>query len=208
MRCRLRSSRYQSNIRITPLRRLHLIRLTAFATFSSRRRLFFVVRFSRNLASLHNDRNQLSLIPAPNYAPWHADRRSARACAARPKGKNEESPGRSLLQTERFKFFPATGVARATPSFIQSAFTSTTQPSLILSWAPRKNRSPDPSSPRYSASMCSSRSFPASSGPTIEYTSVNTVLSYCSPGPGGVGHRISCWEACILNACAAISSPV
>ena len=35
------------------------------------------MRFSRNLASLHNDRNQLSLIPAPNYAPWHADRRSA-----------------------------------------------------------------------------------------------------------------------------------
>ena len=75
------------------------------------------MRFSRNLASLHNDRNQLSLIPAPNYAPWHADRRSARAGEARPKGKNEESPGRSLLQTERFKFFPATGVARATPCF-------------------------------------------------------------------------------------------
>ena len=36
-----------------------------------------------------------------------ADQR--RACAARPQGKNEESPGRSLLQTERFKFFPATG---------------------------------------------------------------------------------------------------
>ena len=49
------------------------------------------------------------------------------------------------------RIFPATGaggaaggrqVARATPSFIQSAFTSTAQPSLILSWAPRKNRSP------------------------------------------------------------------
>ena len=39
-----------------------------------------------------------------------ADQR--RACAARPKGKNEESPGRSLLQTERFKFFPAAGAGR------------------------------------------------------------------------------------------------
>ena len=38
-----------------------------------------------------------------------ADRR--RACAARPKRKNEESLGRSLLQTKRFKFFPATGTA-------------------------------------------------------------------------------------------------
>ena len=43
------------------------------------------------------------------FPPW--------SCCARPKGKNEESPGRSLLQTERFKFFPATGVARATPCF-------------------------------------------------------------------------------------------
>ena len=65
-----------------------------------------------------------------------ADQR--RACAARPKGKNEESPGSSLLRTERFKFFPATGAhISATPSFIQAAFTS--QPgSLFLSlYAPR-----------------------------------------------------------------------
>ena len=39
-----------------------------------------------------------------------ADQR--RACAARPKGKNEESPGWSLLRTERFEFFPATGAHR------------------------------------------------------------------------------------------------
>ena len=160
------------------------------------------------MAILFNNCKQTRMTNAFNQRPRGMLMESAQGVRSTAKGKNEESPGRSLLQTERFKFFPATGVARATPSFIQSAFTSAAQPSLILSWAPRKNRSPDPSSPRYSASMCSSRSFPASSGPTVEYTSVNTVLSYCSPGPGGVGHRISCWEACILNACAAISSPV
>ena len=69
------------------------------------------------------------------------DSRTQPCPAARPKGRNEESPGWSLLRTERFKFFHATGgrVARATPSFIQAAFTSQTG-SLILSWAPRKNR--------------------------------------------------------------------
>ena len=67
------------------------------------------------------------------------DSRTQPCPAARPKGKNEESPGWSLLRTERFKFFHATGgrVARATPSFIQAAFTSQTG-SLILSlYAPR-----------------------------------------------------------------------
>ena len=33
-------------------------------------------------------------------------------------------------------------VARATPSFINLTFSSTTQPSLVLSWAPRKYRNP------------------------------------------------------------------
>ena len=33
------------------------------------------------------------------------------------KGKNEESPGRSLLQTERFKFFPATGAQNVSAAF-------------------------------------------------------------------------------------------
>ena len=36
-----------------------------------------------------------------------ADQR--RACAARPKGKNEKLPGGSLLLTRQLKFFPATG---------------------------------------------------------------------------------------------------
>ena len=68
------------------------------------------MRYARNLAVLLNYRSQRSLIFTPNKRPRGtliADQR--RACAARPKGKNEESPGRSLLQTERFKFFLATG---------------------------------------------------------------------------------------------------
>ena len=72
-----------------------------------------------------------------------ADQRGA--CAARPKGKNEKLPGGSLLLSRQLKFFPATGVARATPSFINLTFSSTTQPSLVLSWAPRKYRPPRPS---------------------------------------------------------------
>ena len=64
------------------------------------------------------------------------DSRTQPCPAARPKGKNEESPGWSLLRTERFEFFPATGaggqVARATPSLIQLTFTSHTG-SLLLS---------------------------------------------------------------------------
>ena len=66
-----------------------------------------------------------------------ADQR--RACAARPKGKKAEARGRSLLQTGRFKFFPATGsqAPMSPPSFIQSTFTSHTG-SLVLSlYAPR-----------------------------------------------------------------------
>ena len=50
----------------------------------------------------------------------------ARAGEARPKGKKAEARGRSLLQTGRFKFFPATGsqAPLSPPSFIQSTFTS------------------------------------------------------------------------------------
>ena len=42
--------------------------------------------------------------------------------AARPKGKNEESPGWSLLRTERFKFFPATGGGSAAFQFYRLDF--------------------------------------------------------------------------------------
>ena len=91
-----------------------------------------------------------------------ADQR--RACAARPKGKNEESPGWSLLRTERFEFFPATGaggqVARATPSLIQLTFTSHAG-SLLLSSLKKVTFPPFPRTPLTctpAASPCEPRS--------------------------------------------------
>ena len=52
--------------KITPLRWLHLIRFTAFSTFSSRRRLPFDIPLIY--------RYPPCLLPAPNYRPpWHAD---------------------------------------------------------------------------------------------------------------------------------------
>ena len=93
---------------------------------------------------------QLSLVAAlvrhtqlpPPRGTLIADQR--RACAARPKGKNEESPGWSLLRTERFEFFPATRagrqVARATPSLIQLTFTS--QRRFFVTFFPEESNVP------------------------------------------------------------------
>ena len=87
---------------------------------------------------------QLSQIATPDFRTQSCPRGTLiadqrRACAARPKGKKAEARGRSLLQTGRFKFFPATGsqAPMSPPSFIQSTFTSHTG-SLVLSlYAPR-----------------------------------------------------------------------
>ena len=74
---------------------------------------------------------QLSQIATPDFRTQSCPRGTLiadqrRACAARPKGKKAEARGRSLLQTGRFKFFPATGsqAPMSPPSFIQSTFTS------------------------------------------------------------------------------------
>ena len=65
---------------------------------------------------------------ASNYAPVARRCNRRRACAARPKGKNEKLPEGSLLLSRQLKFFPATVGGRwaAVPpsSFIQAAFTS------------------------------------------------------------------------------------
>ena len=129
------------------------------------------------------------LISAHNHAPRGtliADQR--RACAARPKGKH--SRGRMALAPIRTREFSlprerteAGGggrqVARATPSFIQSAFTSTAQPSLILSWASRKNRNPYSSS-RGTDASCTCVSFsatPRNSSFTSESSSGSAIVS-------------------------------
>ena len=100
----------------------------------------FSLRRGLLVGFLPNFHKSPRLISAHNHAPRGtliADQR--RACAARPKGKKAEARGRSLLQTGRFKFFPATGsqAPMSPPSFIQSTFTSHTG-SLVLSlYAPR-----------------------------------------------------------------------
>ena len=81
----------------------------------------------------------------PTTAPWHADAIGA-GWRSQTKGESRKRTEESLLSSGRFRLSPATGagrqVARATPSFINLTFSSTTQPSLVLSWAPRKYRNP------------------------------------------------------------------
>ena len=93
------------------LLRSPLIRLAVRSTPSSVwEKAFIVVRFSRNLASLHNYCHPPRLFSASIHAPVAADSAAGRrAGKARPKGKSEGMTGRSLLQTRQRKVFPATG---------------------------------------------------------------------------------------------------
>ena len=129
---------------ICKLLRSPLIRLAIRSTPSSVwEKAFIVVRFSRNLASLHNYCHPPRLFSAPTIAPVAADSAAGRrACVARPKGKSEGMTGRSLLQTRQRKVFPAMGGGAAVPpsSFINLTFTSHTG-SLLLS-SPKKVTSP------------------------------------------------------------------
>ena len=145
---------------------------------------FIVVRYLRNLTVLPSANSDLCVQLCPR-GMLIADRR--RACAARPKGKNEKLPGGSLLLSRQLKFFPATGagrqVARATPCFHPIDFHITTQPSLVLSWAPRKYRLPSspPVFPAYAISSISySRvpmpSFSPCSRPACQLVSGNSAV--------------------------------
>ena len=118
-----------------------------------------VARSIKSIANRHTGFLHPTIAPRGTLI---ADQR--RACAARPKGKNEESPGWSLLRTERFEFFPATGaggqVARATPSLIQLTFTSHAG-SLLLSSLKKVTFPPFPRTPLTctpAASPCEPRS--------------------------------------------------
>ena len=127
--------------------------------------------------------------------PWHADRRSAQGVRSTTEGEIFKGTDGACADPDT-RIFPATGaggaaggrqVARATPSFIQSAFTSTAQPSLILSWAPRKNRTPYSKyrPPPYSSSRgtdasCTCVSFsatPRNSSFTSESSSGSAIVS-------------------------------
>ena len=131
----------------------------------------------------------------PTTPPWHADRRSAQGVRSTTEGEIFKGTDGACADPDT-RIFPATGaggaaggrqVARATPSFIQSAFTSTAQPSLILSWAPRKNRTPYSKyrPPPYSSSRgtdasCTCVSFsatPRNSSFTSESSSGSAIVS-------------------------------
>ena len=98
--------------------RFPLIRFAMLSTFSRLGEGFYsyavFMLVGRSIQQSQTDTNDQCIQSRPR-GTLIADQR--RACAARPKGKNEESPGRSLLQTERFKFFPATGGGSAAFQF-------------------------------------------------------------------------------------------
>ena len=181
--------------KITPLQWLHLIRFTAFSTFSSRRRLLCSCASQETWPFYLTIANSRSRQMRANISPWHADRRSARGVRSTTEGEIFKGTDGACADPDT-RIFPATGaggaaggrqVARATPSFIQSAFTSTAQPSLILSWAPRKNRTPYSKyrPPPYSSSRgtdasCTCVSFsatPRNSSFTSESSSGSAIVS-------------------------------
>ena len=87
------------------------------------------MRFLRSLALLPNYCHPPCLISAPNHAPVAADSAAGRqGVRSTTKGESRKRTEESLLSSGRFRLSPATGagwqVARATPSFIQSTFTS------------------------------------------------------------------------------------
>ena len=109
---------------------------------------------------------QLSLVAAlvrhtqlPPRGTLIADQR--RACAARPKGKNEESPGWSLLRTERFEFFPATGAGGQGHFQLNSIDFYVTRRFFVTFFPEESNVPPSPRTPLTctpAASPCEPRS--------------------------------------------------
>ena len=174
--------------KITPLPWLHLIRFTAFSTFSSRRRLLCSCASQETWPFYLTIANSRSRQMRANISPWHADRRSARGVRSTTEGEIFKGTDGACADPDT-RIFPATGAYSPTPpsSFIQSAFTSTAQPSLILSWAPRKNRTPYSKyrPPPYSSSRgtdasCTCVSFsatPRNSSFTSESSSGSAIVS-------------------------------
>ena len=115
--------------------------------------------------------------PSPPRGTLIADQR--RACAARPKGESRKRTEESLLSSGRFRLSPVTGGGSAAFQFYQLDFCVTAQPSLILSWAPRKNRTPYSSS-RGTDASCTCVSFsatPRNSSFTSESSSGSAIVS-------------------------------
>ena len=94
---------------------------------------------------------------SPNHAPWHADEIGAGRAQHDRRG-NIQGDGWRLRRSGHANF-PCHGGLFTDPAFqfYSSSFHVTTQPSLILSWAPRKNRSPSSLRPSPSHAKSPSR---------------------------------------------------
>ena len=129
-----------------------------------------------------------------NISPWHADRRSARGVRSTTEGEIFKGTDGACADPDT-RIFPATGAGgggrqvggSAACQFYQLDFFVTAQPSLILSWAPRKNRTPYSKyrPPPYSSSRgtdasCTCVSFsatPRNSSFTSESSSGSAIVS-------------------------------
>ena len=103
-------------------------------------------RRSLLVAVLSNCCQSLCKIFAHNYAPpWHADRRSAQGWRSQTEGEIFKGTDGACADPDT-RIFPATVAGdQGHSQFYQLDFYVTTQPSLVLSWAPRKYRnSPSP----------------------------------------------------------------
>ena len=117
---------------------LAMITAIAWPTPHHRLRRSLSSRRSLLVSASANYRHPPCLIIKP---PWQRTAQLDAGRAQHDRRGNIQGDGWRLRRSGHANF-PCHGVARATPSFIQSAFTSTAQPSLVLSWAPRKYRPP------------------------------------------------------------------
>ena len=126
------------------LLRSPLIRLAVRSTPSPVwEKAFIVVRFSRNLASLHNYCHPPRLISAPNYRPRGSGQRSwTQGVRSTTEGEKRRDDWAELAPDQAAQGFPCHGGRVAVPPsiFIQVTFTSHTG-SLLLS-SPKKVTSP------------------------------------------------------------------
>ena len=138
-----------------------------------REKAFIVVLFSSSKTIFPHQCVQPS-------SPWHADRRSAQGVRSTTEGEIFKGTDGACADPDT-RIFPATGAQNGSAAcrFYQLDFFVTAQPSLILSWAPRKNRNPYSSS-RGTDASCTCVSFsatPRNSSFTSESSSGSAIVS-------------------------------
>ena len=120
---------------------------TAWSTPHHRLRRSLSSRRSLWVDALSNYRQSLRRFFCTQPSPHGSGQRSwTQGWRSQTEGGKQEANGGKLAFIRAVQAFTCHGagrqVARATPSFINLTFSSTTQPSLVLSWAPRKYRNP------------------------------------------------------------------